>query len=113
MTESSPVTQRIELAVSDRYAQAHTWVLTAITGFLSAYYMEDARFRFRQRYRDQDGGLYVWLCEIEAGMSFPRLIRRLQADLPPGRVLDRASGSTSSAQCPRYVIDLPEPPPGA
>ncbi len=113
MTESSPVTQRVELAVSDRYAQTHTWVPTAITGFLSAYYMEDSRFRFRQRYREQDGGLYVWLCEIEAGMSFPRLIRRLQADFPPSRVLDQAPGSTSSEQCPRYVIDLPEAPPEA
>lgn len=97
----------VELAVSDRYAAAHGWVLTAITGFLSAYYMEDPRVRFSRRYRDQEAGVHVWVCDVEEGMPFMRVVRRLQVDIPPGRVQE----GTPAAPPPRYVIDLPEPDP--
>lgn len=104
MTEERDHGRSVELAVTDRYAAAHGWVLTAITGFLSAYYLEDARVRFARRYRDAEAGHHVWVCDVEDGMPFTRLVRRLQADIPPGLVRER----TPAAPRLRYVIDLPD-----
>jgi hypothetical protein len=102
--EISPTIQRVELVVSHRYAQAHGWVVGAITGWLSAYYMEDPRFRVSRRYDELETGMHVWLCELEGGMSITRLIRRLQADIPPSRIHERPASNGGPM---RYIIDLP------
>ncbi len=99
-------TTHVELGVSHRYAQAHPWVVNAVTGWLSAYYMEDPRFHVSRRYDELETGMHVWLCELEEGLLMPRLIKRLQADIPPYRVHE---ASTSTSGHHRYVIDLPEP----
>lgn len=102
--ESSENTNQVELAVSYRFARQHSWVVNAITGFLSAYFMEDSRFRLGRRYDELDTGTIVWLCQIEAGMSMTRLIKRLALDLPDSRV-------TECKDVPdrliRYIIDVP------
>ena len=95
----------VELGVSHRYAQAHGWVVNAITGWLSAYYMEDPRFRVSRRYEELETGLHIWLCELEDGLSMTRIIKRLQADVPPYRVYEHGAAEGSHH---RYVIDLPE-----
>ncbi|GIW55473.1 MAG: hypothetical protein KatS3mg082_1877 [Nitrospiraceae bacterium] len=93
--------QTVELAVSPRFAQAHGWVVNAITGFLSAYYIEDPRFHFRKRYQEAESGVHVWVCEIEDGMPMARLVKRLLVDLPPGKA-EPQPGPNGQA---RYVID--------
>lgn len=80
----------------------HAWIINAITGWLSAYYMEDPRFRVSRRYDELETGMHVWVCELEEGMSMRRLLKRLQADIPPHRVHERGSSSGSL----RYVIDV-------
>ena len=84
--ETSGEKQRIEISVSHLYALEHGWVVNAITGFLSAFYMEDPRFRVSRRYQEQHTGMHVWVCEIEGNLSVPRLIKRLQRDIPPSQV---------------------------
>ena len=103
--ETPRTTQLVELAVSYRYVQAHGWVINAVTGWLSAYYMEDPRFRVSRRYEDLETGLHTWLCELEDGLSMMRIVKRLQADVPPYRVHEHRA---SEGRCHRYVIDLPE-----
>ncbi|WP_447860836.1 hypothetical protein [Nitrospira calida] len=93
--------QTVEVAVSARFAQAHGWVVNAITGFLSAYYMEDPRFHFRKRYQELESGAHVWECEIEDGVPMTRLIKRLLVDLPPGKAEPQPSPSGNV----RYLID--------
>ena len=95
-------TEQVELAVSYRFAQEHGWVVNAITGFLSAYYMEDPRFRLTRRYDELDSGRIVWLCQIEPGMPMKRLIKRLLFDLPESRVSERRDVLNGLI---RYVID--------
>ena len=99
---SAPSTERIEFGVTRRYAAEHGWVVPAITGFLSAYYMEEPRFRVARRWSDEQTGDHVWLCELEGGMSFDRLVRRLKADIPPCRLVDAAVGESR-----RVLLDLP------
>ena len=96
--------QHVELAVSYRFAQEHGWVVNAITGFLSAYYMEDPRFRMARRYDELDTGRLVWLCQIETGMQMKRLVKRLVLDLPPSRVTECRQVLNGLI---RYVIDAP------
>ncbi|MGH7230424.1 MAG: hypothetical protein ACREJU_03590 [Nitrospiraceae bacterium] len=103
--ETQPATHLIELRVSPRYVRAHGWVVNAITGWLSAYYMEDPRFRVSRRYEDLETGAQVWVCELEDGLSMPRLLKRLQADIPLFRVHEQ---DDSPAGQHRYVIDLPD-----
>jgi hypothetical protein len=103
--EPASVTQLVELRVTRRYAQAHGWVVNALTGWLSAYYMEDARFRVRRHHEELETGMHVWLCELEEGMSMKRLLRRLQADLPPYQVNEQ--GPLPEGSHGRYIIDLP------
>lgn len=95
----------IELGVSARFAREHTWVVNAITGWLSAYFMEDPRFRLSRRYEELETGTHVWLCEVTGEMSMKRLIKRLLVDLPPGKVHERV-GATEGQVC--YVIDIPD-----
>jgi hypothetical protein len=98
-------TEQAELAVTYRFAREHGWVINAIGGFLSAYYMEDPRFHVLRRYDELDTGAVVWLCQIEPGMSMKRLCKRLALDLPASRI-------TECKECPdgliRYVIDSAE-----
>ena len=97
-------TQLVELGVSHRFVREHDWVVNAITGWLSAYFMEDARFRLSRRYDELETGTHVWVCEIAGNIPIKRLIARLMVDLPDGRVHE----PDQLAESPRrYVIDLP------
>ena len=98
-------TEQAELAVSYRFAREHGWVINAIGGFLSAYYMEDPRFQVLRRYEELDTGAVVWLCQIEPGMSMKRLCKRLALDLPPSRISECAEAPNGLI---RYVIDAAE-----
>jgi hypothetical protein len=100
--DSSANTEHVELAVSHRFAREHGWVVNAISGFLSAYYMEDPRFRLARRYDELETGTVVWLCQIEADMPMKRLVKRLARDLPQSRVTESKDISNGMI---RYVID--------
>lgn len=91
-----------ELALSQRYLAAHPWVVQAITGFLSAYFMEHPGFRVQRHFDEPASGMHVWICEIPAGLKVPRLLKRLQADIPPCKILQPDEPDSST---PRYVID--------
>jgi hypothetical protein len=97
--------QEAELRLTARYAKAHPWVVPAITGFLSAYFMEHPGFRVRRHFEEAQSGMHVWLCEVPASLRMQRLVKRLQADIPPCRVLipNHDLGSV-----PAYVIDSPD-----
>ncbi|MGA6828838.1 hypothetical protein ACO9S2_14660 [Nitrospira sp. NS4] len=93
-----------ELALSRRYLNDNPWVLQAVTGFLSAYFMEHPGFRVQRHFDEPASGMHVWSCEVPAGLKVPRLLKRLQADIPPCRILQPDDPASSS---PRYVIDAP------
>ena len=93
-----------EISVSFRYAQEHEWVMQAITGFLSAYFMEDAGFRLKRHLHELETGMYVWICEAPGEKFIRRLLKRLQVDIPPFEVYQRNADSGGPT---RYVIDLP------
>ena len=93
-----------EIGVSFRYAQEHEWVMQAITGFLSAYFMEDARFRLKRHLHELETGMYVWICEAPGDKFMRRLFKRLQVDIPPFELYRRGSDSGGPT---RHVIDLP------
>jgi len=105
MLEVSGEKHQVELAVSFRYVQEHGWTVGAITGFLSAYYMEDPRFRLSRHYDELDTGTHVWLCELESGMSIKVLLKRLRVDIPPAQVHERSASTDGRV---RYVIDVTE-----
>ena len=94
----------IELRLSHRYIKEHPWVVPAINGFLSAYFMEQPSFRVQRNFHEPESGMHVWLCEVPGTMNISRLLRRLQADIPPCRY-----GLVPSEQTPhtQYLIDLP------
>lgn len=98
-------TQLVEVGVSYRYAQTHGWVVTAISGWLSAYYMEEPRFRVSRRDHELETGMHLWVCQVEGGLSIKRILKRLQADLPPFQVCERTLPTDRRI---RYVIDLAE-----
>lgn len=93
-----------EICVSFRYAQEHQWVIHAITGFLSAYFMEDARFCVKRHIHELETGMYVWICEAPGEKFIQRLLKRLQVDIPSFYLLERKSSSDGTI---RQVIDLP------
>lgn len=95
-----------EIAVSYRFAKEHQWVVQAITGFLSAYYMENPQFRLVRRVHELETGMHVWICEAPQEKFIKRLLQRLQVDIPPCRIDARDS---SEGGFPRQVIDLLEP----
>jgi hypothetical protein len=103
--DPSANTEHVEVAVSYRFAREHGWVVNAISGFLSAYYMEDPRFRLDRRYDELDTGTIVWLCHIETDMPMKRLIKRLTRELPENRVTQCKDVRTGMV---RYVIDAAE-----
>jgi hypothetical protein len=95
----------VELRTSYRYAQAHPWVVQAITGFLSAYFMEHPGFRVQRHGDELESGMHVWICDIPPAMKVLRLLRRLSEDIPPCRV--RQIEPAPPAR-PQYVIDCPD-----
>ena len=101
--------QLFEIGVSFRYAQEHDWVMTAITGFLSAYFMEDPAFRLKRHLHELETGMYVWICEAPGEKFMRRLFKRLQVDIPPFELYKRDSDADGPT---RHVIDLPSPPAG-
>ena len=97
--------QAIELRLTYRYAKEHPWTVQAITGFLSAYFMEKPGFSVQRHFDELESGMHVWLCEIPANMKMSVLLRRLQADIPPCR--HTHSGNEQGGR-PQYIIDSPE-----
>ena len=103
-----PNTQMVELRVSYRYQREHPWVIQAITGFLSAYYMEKPDFRLKRHFEDLETGMHVWLCEIPPTMKVRSLLRRLEVDIPP---CTYNQNSENAPITPQYVIDLAQSDP--
>ncbi len=101
--------QIVEIRLTYRYAQAHPWVVQAVTGFFSAYFMEHPGFRVQRHFDELETGMHVWVCDVPPTMKVPSLMRRLQADIPPCRY--QLTTPHPPAR-PQYVIDLPgsEPP---
>ena len=96
----------VELRLSYRYAKQHAWVVQAVNGFLSAYFMEQPGFRVQRHFDELESGMHVWLCEVPTATTMMRLLRRLKADVPPFRHTE-----VHNTDRPQYVIDCPEPPP--
>ncbi len=94
--------QIVELRLSYRYTKEHPWVVQAINGFLSAYFMEQPSFRVQRHFDELESGVHVWLCEVPSTMNMNRLLRRLQADIPLCSYTGVAAGPESRAQ---FIID--------
>ena len=101
MESESQVTMT-ELRLSYRYIKEHPWVVTAINGFLSAYFMEQPSFRVQRHFDELESGMHVWICEVPSTMKMTTLLRRLQADIPPCRY---SQTSVAPTDCPQYVVD--------
>ncbi len=97
----------IELRLSGRYLSAHPWVLQAVNGFLSAYFMEQPGFRVQRHFDEPESGMHVWLCEVPGPMKMRALLRRLQVDLPPFHAREAAAESGR----PQFVIEHRQPLP--
>ena len=102
------MSQVVELRVSYRYVKEHPWVVQAITGFLSAYFMENPEFRVQQNFVELESGMHVWVCDIPPTMKVRSLLKRLQADIPPCHYKQTETGPPAR---PHYVIDCPETEP--
>jgi hypothetical protein len=96
---------RMELRLSYRYVKEHPWVVQAVNGFLSAYFMEEPSFRVQRHFDELESGMHVWLCHVPAARTMATLIRRLKADLPPFQSTETAQASGQT----QYVIDCPVP----
>ena len=83
--ESEEQATMIELRLSYRYIKEQPWVVTAVNGFLSAYFMEQPSFRVQRHFEELESGMHVWVCEVPSTMKMTTLLRRLQADIPPCR----------------------------
>ena len=92
-----------ELRLSYRYIKEHPWVVTAVNGFLSAYFMEQPSFRVQRHFDELESGMHVWLCDVPATMKMERLLRRLKADIPPFHL----TTTSLSESRPQYLIDCP------
>lgn len=103
MIEGLP--QRYEIGVSYRYVQEYDWIVQAITGFLSAYYMENPGFRVHRRIYELETGMNVWICEAPNEKFIQKLLRRLQVDIPAFHLVERIP---KVGGAPRKIIDLPE-----
>ena len=104
MEEHEPV-EVVELRISYRYAVANPWVVQAIGGFLSAYFMEYPGFRVQRHIEELESGTHLWICEVPTTMKVLRLLKRLKEDIPPCHAQQIA---TDLAERPRYLIDCPE-----
>jgi len=98
--------QVVELRLSYRYVTAHPWVVTAVNGFLSAYFMEQPSFRVQRHFDELESGMHVWLCEVPGTMKMERLLRRLKADIPAFHLTITPPTANT---CPQYLIDSPDP----
>ena len=103
--ESEEQAATTELRLSYRYVKEHPWVVTAVNGFLSAYFMEQPGFRVLRHFDELESGMHVWLCEVPGTMKVTTLLRRLQADIPPCRYSQTSEAPTNR---PQYVIDALE-----
>jgi hypothetical protein len=108
MDEQEPI-QVVELRTSCRYTTAHPWVVQAIGGFLSAYFMEHPGFRVQRYMEELESGTHLWICEVPPSMKVSRLLKRLQEDIPSCHTQQIA---TDSSVRPRYLIDSPGEPDG-
>jgi hypothetical protein len=97
-------TGQVELRVTYRYVQQHPWVVQAMTGFLSAYFMETPGFRVQRHFEELESGMHVWLCDAPSTMKIPVLLRRLQEDIPPCRFNQMGGDQAGRLQ---YLIDSP------
>lgn len=95
----------VELRVSSRYITAHPWVVQAIGGFLSAYFMEHPGFRIQRHIDEVESGFHLWICEVPPSLKVLRLLKRLKEDIPPCQAQQMA---TNLPTPPRYLIDCPE-----
>jgi hypothetical protein len=100
--ETEPNTTLTELRLSYRYIKKHPWVVTAVNGFLSAYFMEQPSFRVQRHFDELESGMHVWLCEVPTTMKMSTLLRRIQADIPPCRYSLNTAVPTDH---PQYLID--------
>ena len=64
--------QIVELRMSYRYAKQHPWVVQAVNGFLSAYFMEQPGFRVQRHFDELESGMHVWLCEVPEARTMSR-----------------------------------------
>lgn len=94
-----------ELRLSYRYIKEHPWVVTAVNGFLSAYFMDQPSFRVQRHFDELESGMHVWICEVPITMKMTTLLRRLQADIPPCQYSQTTAVHTDR---PQYLIDSPE-----
>jgi hypothetical protein len=96
----------VEIRLTYRYATEHPWVVQAVSGFLSAYFMEKPGFRVQRHFHELESGMHVWVCDVPPDMKVPALLRRLQEDIPPCSYRE----IEANAPAPRhYVIDIPGP----
>ncbi len=100
--ESETTSTMTELRLSYRYIKAHPWVVTAVNGFLSAYFMEQPSFRVQRHFDELESGMHVWVCDVPNTMKMTTLLRRLQSDIPPCRY---HLTTTAQTDRPQYVID--------
>ncbi len=104
MQEHEPP-QVVELRVSSRYITAHPWVVQAIGGFLSAYFMEHPGFRIQRHIDEVESGFHLWICEVPPSLKVLKLLKRLKEDIPPCQAQQMA---TNLPTPPCYLIDCPE-----
>lgn len=100
--ESDEQVTTTELRLSYRYIKEHPWVVTAVNGFLSAYFMEQPSFRVLRHFDELESGMHVWICEVPSRMKMTTLLRRLQADIPACRYSQITTEPTKRLQ---YLID--------
>lgn len=103
--ETGHETHLAELRLSYRYVKEHPWVVQAMNGFLSAYFMEQPSFRVQRHFDELESGMHVWLCDVPNTMKMGSLLRRLQADIPPCTYTETSANPPAFA---RFVIDCPE-----
>jgi hypothetical protein len=100
--DSEEPTTITELRLSYRYIKEHPWVVTAVNGFLSAYFMEQPSFRVQRHFDELESGMHVWICEVPSTMKMATLLRRLQADIPSCRY---SQTTAEPINRPQYVVD--------
>ena len=103
--DAEHISQVVELRISYRYVKEHPWVVQAVTGFLSAYFMEKPGFRVQRHFDELESGMHVWVCDIPSTMKVGSLLKRLQEDIPPCQYTQTETGLPAR---PQYVIDSPE-----
>jgi hypothetical protein len=67
--------------------------------------MEHPGFRVRRHFDEPQSGMHVWLCEVPSTLRIPRLLKRLQADIPPFQIV---SSEQFSGSMPSFIIDSPD-----